>query len=55
MSLFALEKCKELFLSIATEEKLKVFRQALKEINPKFPISYILHSRKVMCNVYFSK
>lgn len=55
MSLSALEKCKELFLSIATEEKLKVFRQALKEINPKFPISYILHSRKVMCNVYFSK
>ncbi|ENV8236421.1 6-phosphogluconolactonase [Campylobacter jejuni] len=55
MSLSALEKCKELFLSIATEEKLKVFYQSLKEINPKFPISYILHSRKVMCNVYFSK
>ncbi|EPJ0885566.1 6-phosphogluconolactonase [Campylobacter coli] len=55
MSLSALEKCEELFLSIATEEKLEILNQALKVINPKFPISYILHSRKVKCNVYFSK
>ncbi|AXP08687.1 6-phosphogluconolactonase [Campylobacter hepaticus] len=55
MSLSALEKCKELFLSISTEEKLKVLNKALEAIDPKLPISYILHSKKVVCNVYFSK
>ncbi|MBM0637766.1 6-phosphogluconolactonase [Campylobacter sp. VicNov18] len=53
MSLSALEKCKELFLLITTEEKLKVFNEALKGIDSKLPISYILHSQKVVCNVYF--
>ncbi|MBZ7930576.1 6-phosphogluconolactonase [Campylobacter sp. RM9929] len=55
MSLSALENCNELFLSIATREKQLVFNEATKGLNPKFPISYILHSKKVMCNVYFSK
>lgn len=55
MSLSALEKCEELFLSIATEEKLEVLNQALQRVDLKFPISYILHSRKVKCHVYFSK
>ncbi|TKX29468.1 6-phosphogluconolactonase [Campylobacter aviculae] len=55
MSLSALERCKKLFLSIATNEKRIVFDEAAKGLNPKFPISYILHSKKVMCDVYFSK
>ena len=55
MSLSALKKCKKLFLSIATQEKLLVFNEAIKGLNPKIPISYILHSREVMCDVYFSK
>ncbi|MBZ7936535.1 6-phosphogluconolactonase [Campylobacter sp. B0100352/1] len=55
MSLSALEKCNKLFLSIATKEKQLVFNEAAKGLNPKFPISYILHSEKVMCDVYFSK
>ncbi|TKX28462.1 6-phosphogluconolactonase [Campylobacter estrildidarum] len=55
MSLSALEKCNKLFLSIATDEKRIIFDEAAKGLNPKFPISYILHSKKVMCDVYFSK
>ncbi|WP_233704092.1 6-phosphogluconolactonase [Helicobacter mesocricetorum] len=55
MSLSALKKCKKLFLCIATEEKYLVFNEAIKGLNQKIPISYILHSREVMCDVYFSK
>lgn len=55
MSLSALKKCKKLFLCIATQEKFLVFNKAIKGLNPKIPISYILHSREVMCDVYFSK
>lgn len=55
MSLFALENCKKIFLSIATKEKKEVLNQALKGIDSALPISYILHSKKVVCDVYFSQ
>ncbi|WP_104637347.1 6-phosphogluconolactonase [Helicobacter felis] len=55
MSLHALESCKETWLLISGEEKRKVFDEATKGINPKLPISYILHSKKVLCNVFYTR
>lgn len=51
MSLASLEKCKKLFLLIAGKDKGKVFKEACE--NLELPISYILHSRKVQCDVYY--
>ena len=55
LSLNALQKCKKLFLSISGEEKFAILQEALKGINPLLPISYIFHSRKVCCDVYYSR
>ncbi|MDO4674770.1 6-phosphogluconolactonase [Campylobacter sp.] len=53
LSLSALEKCKKLFLLIGGEDKAKVFQKVIKNVQPTHPVSYILHSRKVPCDVYF--
>lgn len=55
MSLKALEKTKRLILTLKGEDKREVFEEACLGINPKLPISYILHSKKVDCDVYYSK
>lgn len=55
MSLRALEGCQRLFLLIAGEEKRKIFDQAAFEKKMELPISFILHSRKVQCDVYYSR
>ncbi|MFC3848015.1 6-phosphogluconolactonase [Helicobacter baculiformis] len=52
MSLHALQSCKETWLLISGEEKRRVFEEAAKGINPKLPISFILHS-KVLCNIFY--
>lgn len=54
MSLHALESCKELWLLISGEEKRRVFEEAAKQINPQLPISFILHSKKVDCHVFYT-
>lgn len=54
MSLKALESCQKLFLLIAGDEKRKIFDQAVFEKKMELPISFILHSRKVQCDVYYS-
>ncbi len=55
MSLHALESCKETWLLISGEEKRRVFDEAAKGINPKLPISFILHSKKVNCHVFYTR
>lgn len=55
MSLSALQKCDKLFLLIIGDEKKQIFNEAAKNININLPISYILHSKEVNCDVYFSK
>ncbi|CBG39758.1 6-phosphogluconolactonase [Helicobacter mustelae] len=55
MSLKALKKTKKLILTLKGEDKKKVFEEASLGVNPKLPISYILHSREVDCDVYYSK
>lgn len=55
MSLKALEKTKKLILTLKGEDKRKIFEEACLGINSKLPISYILHSKKVDCDVYYSK
>lgn len=55
MGLKALEKTKRLILILQGEEKRRIFEEASLAINPKLPVSYILHSRKVECDVYYSK
>ncbi|WP_233711342.1 6-phosphogluconolactonase [Helicobacter salomonis] len=54
MSLRALESCKETWLLISGEEKRRVFDEASRGINSQLPISYILHSEKVSCNVFYT-
>ncbi len=53
MSLSALENCKSVFLFTTGEEKGAMFDLAKKQINPQLPISYILHSEKVECFVFY--
>lgn len=55
MSLKALEKTKRLILTFQGGDKREIFEEACLGINPKLPISYILHSKKVDCDVYYSK
>ncbi len=55
MSLNALESCSKLILFIVGENKKKVFDKASLKENFDFPVSFILHSRKVVCDVYYSK
>lgn len=55
MSFAALNKCKKVFLSIAGSSKHEIFNKAVLAENRSLPISYILHSRKVECDVYYSK
>ena len=55
MSLAALEKCQRLFLLIAGSQKKEVFDRACLKPDKSLPISLILHSRKVHCEVYYSK
>ncbi|WP_233709796.1 6-phosphogluconolactonase [Helicobacter salomonis] len=54
MSLHALERCRELWLLISGEEKLRIFERATRGIDPKLPISSILHSTKVNCYVFYT-
>ena len=55
MSLNALQSCKKLFLFIVGKDKKEIFDRASLKENADFPISFILHSRKVQCDVYYSK
>ncbi|KGI55555.1 6-phosphogluconolactonase [Campylobacter sp. MIT 97-5078] len=55
MSLKAIEACKRLFLLIQGKEKKEVFDKACVKFDANLPISFILHSKKVSCDVYYSK
>lgn len=55
MSLKALVHCGNLFLMISGKEKYTVLKEALKGENFHLPISYILHSKKVQCDVYYAE
>ncbi|CRF49451.1 6-phosphogluconolactonase, eukaryotic type [Helicobacter heilmannii] len=52
MSLNALESCQMLYLLISGDQKKAVFERACLALEPSLPISYILHSQKVVCHVY---
>ncbi|BEG57708.1 6-phosphogluconolactonase [Helicobacter sp. NHP21005] len=52
MSLNALESCQMLFLLISGDQKRAVFERASQTLDPSLPISYILHSQKVVCHVF---
>ncbi|WP_104640509.1 6-phosphogluconolactonase [Helicobacter bizzozeronii] len=54
LSLHALESCQELWLLISGTQKRAIFEEAAKELNPKLPISLILHSKKVLCHVFYT-
>lgn len=54
MTLAAIERTPFVYLAIAGDEKLAVYRQAEPEKNPKFPISYILNSDEVNAHVFFN-
>ncbi|MCX2683805.1 6-phosphogluconolactonase [Campylobacter sp. MIT 21-1685] len=54
MSFAALFKCKKLFLSIAGAQKREIFDKAALSKNKSLPLSYILHSKEVECDVYFA-
>lgn len=55
MSLKALLDCGNVFLMISGKEKYAVLKEALKGENFHLPISYILHSKKVQCDVYYAE
>ncbi len=55
MSFFALEKCQKLFLLISGREKRAVFDRAALGVDESLPISYMLHSQKVQCDVYYAE
>ena len=54
MSLNAIEQPAHVYLAISGAEKQAVFEQAAAARNPQLPISYVLHSEKVVCHVYFA-
>ena len=54
MTLAAIEKTANVYISIAGTEKFAVFNQAKDGITPKFPISYVLNSQKVEAHVIYN-
>lgn len=54
MTLAAIERTAHVYLAIAGAEKLAVYRQAEQEKTQTFPISYVLHSKKVTANVFYN-
>ena len=54
MSLKAIEQAAYVYLAIGGAEKQAIFEQAAIAVNPQLPISYVLHSEKVVCHVYFA-
>ncbi|MCH5336724.1 MAG: 6-phosphogluconolactonase [Campylobacter sp.] len=55
MSFSALFKCQKLFLLIQGKEKKEIFDKAILDKKLSFPISHIIHSQKVQCDVYYSR
>lgn len=55
MSLSAILKSKALFLSIKGKEKKEIFDKASVKDDKNLPISLILNSKEVVCNVYYGE
>lgn len=53
MTLTAIEQTPHVYLAIAGAEKLAIYRQAEQEKNQNYPISYVLHSKKVNPHVFY--
>ena len=54
MTLAVIEQTSRVFLAIAGAEKKAVLEQALAGMSKTHPISYVLHSEKMVTHVYFN-
>jgi 6-phosphogluconolactonase len=55
MTLAAIEQTPTVLLAIAGADKKAVFDQAAAAVSKDFPVSFILHSAKVVCHVHYTR
>ena len=55
MTLAAIEQTPTVLLAIAGADKKAVFDQAAAAVSKAFPVSFILHSAKVVCHVHYTR
>ncbi|MDO4879104.1 MAG: 6-phosphogluconolactonase [Neisseria sp.] len=54
MTLSAIERTPRVYLAIGGREKKMVYARAVAEKSALYPVSHVLHSRKVRCEVYYA-
>ncbi len=54
ITLSAVERTPHVYLAINGREKKMAYARAVAEKSARYPISHILHSRKVRCEVYYA-